>query len=320
MRYILLLIALMLSFPAFAAQYGKVVVDQANVYEFPQARSKVVGKAMKDEVMVVSNIATEGFYKVRTSTGDLGWVSGNDMFVAKVLENNTPIPEVSTPATTPAGPGAKARETPIPTEDTTPSYVEHSRVIFAGGMHSLSYAGTPDGFNGKTLNLGWDGLAECQFKIAKILFWAVRAEFLTATSGPLLMGSGITHDLSYSSIPVQIGFQISPITARRFRFGMGVYAGAAYSTIGIHQTYTTRTGVDGPDFHSLDPTATANFQMNIGLSDHAGIFFEGAYRYEKSAVAPSDVFLGGTGLFQGINSFQVDYSGIIGRVGIEFRI
>ena len=68
-----------LSLQAHAAQVGQVVVEEAHVFQYPQAGSKVIGNLKKGETLPVSNLPTEGFYKAKLSNGEMGWLSGNDI-------------------------------------------------------------------------------------------------------------------------------------------------------------------------------------------------------------------------------------------------
>ncbi|HTL11641.1 MAG TPA: SH3 domain-containing protein, partial [Bdellovibrionota bacterium] len=72
-----LLIALSVSPAAQAARQARVEADSAPLLSGPKADAQVVMTLKKGAALAVSNLPTEGFYKARTETGEVGWIAGD---------------------------------------------------------------------------------------------------------------------------------------------------------------------------------------------------------------------------------------------------
>ena len=57
-----------------AARLAKVTHGETEVYESPSQSSRVLQRLEKSRYVTASNIPTRGFYKVRTHTGNIGWI------------------------------------------------------------------------------------------------------------------------------------------------------------------------------------------------------------------------------------------------------
>ncbi len=69
---------------SFAARGGLIEKDQVNVFEMPNQTSRILGQVKKGEGIVVSNLPTNDFYKVRTMSGLVGWIFNNQMVLDPV--------------------------------------------------------------------------------------------------------------------------------------------------------------------------------------------------------------------------------------------
>ena len=85
-----LLILTLIAFPlsARAARHGKVDVDGTEVLGAPRKSANVLMKLKVGQKVMVSNYPTEGYYKVRTSNGTLGWVKADSLILG-------PLPDLS---------------------------------------------------------------------------------------------------------------------------------------------------------------------------------------------------------------------------------
>jgi uncharacterized protein YgiM (DUF1202 family) len=72
-------LALCLVAPAYAARTAIVDVDQTDMLRGPQKDSEVLTHLNKGQHVTASNYPTEGFYKIRTVDGTLGWVKANTL-------------------------------------------------------------------------------------------------------------------------------------------------------------------------------------------------------------------------------------------------
>ena len=309
---------------AHAAQVGQVIVDDASVYEYPQFASKTISKLQKGQGVQVSNLPTEGFYKVRLKNGDLGWISGNDVLVGGGGDSSS----ASAPA--PRSP-QKAKDYPTssyPKDETADSEDENNeeedrpqnwRIILGGGLQNSSYKGLSDNFeNVGDLNYGMNVGLEIQWRATGALFWAIRTEALFSSAPTATISTGYTQSITELHVPIQVGLVFSPFDNGSSRLSVGLYAGISpVSSITVTQNPPSGSGVDGASktYSAIDPVATGAIQGVIGLGRVFGLFGEIAYRYEKTSAFDAGPVAGTTV----IPSFTTDFSGVMGRLGLELR-
>jgi hypothetical protein len=303
------LLALSLWIPtgvASAAQSGRVVVEDAPVYEFPQKSAKVILRLKKDSVHAVSNLKTEGFYKLRLPGGETGWISGNDL-----LAGGGALPSDTGPSPADRVNGKR------PLSD---ALIDGERFLGANyrfqlgfGLSNLSFGGLSDSFSGtSSLNFGKIYSFEVQRKLSFPISLAFRAEIRGSKTGELDLGSGTTQTYEHSAIPLQVGVLYFPIHTQRWRIGVGAYGGiTAVSFTEVVRTTTSQTS--SVKFSSMDILGTAVVQAAYGLGRAFGVFGEFGYQYQVTGDLPATTALGN------IPAFRIDYSGYLFRGGIELR-
>lgn len=274
---------------AHAAQVGKVIVDQASVHEYPQENSRVIAKVPKDEQVTVSNVPTQGFYKARVKSGQVGWISGNEIFVKGGGRG--------------AAPARKGRTSYKP---------EDMRIQLMYGIDKLSYSGLSSVFTTTNLS-GTSGAIEGQFRLKGDLFWAIRAEYHTGSQAAIAVDALTTQTITQSIIPVMIGANYTLKQWESFRVGAGLYLGmAVVSSTTI--AWTDATEVEEVKYSSLDPCGALNVSGIYSFSDSFGAMLEAGYRYHKTGEFPS------TTRFGGKDGFSINYSGITIRLGLELKL
>jgi uncharacterized protein YgiM (DUF1202 family) len=88
MKRALILLSLFIIGVAHAARRAKVDVDNTEMYRGPQKDSEVLTHLKKGQRLTASNYPTEGFYKVRTVDGMIGWVKADTL-------NLGPMPDLT---------------------------------------------------------------------------------------------------------------------------------------------------------------------------------------------------------------------------------
>lgn len=290
---------------AQAAQTGKVITDRAAILEYPMKEAKKLKEASKGESLTVSNLATEGFYKVRLGKDEYGWISGNDIFV----ENSAARVMSPVESTVPV-----AASAPEPASEEFSG--DRTRILLGMGVQDLAYGGLTDQFMGASdLNLGQHYSLELQRKIHYLLYWSLRAEILNAESGEQAISATTTQTMKSHSVPVQIGVLFHPIHARKFRLGLGVYVGASLITYTqIEQTTSAQT--NSVKYSSIDPIATLAVQGTYGFGKRFGVFGELSYRYHSTGTLDESAVLDP---LNPVPAFKLNYSGIFLKGGLEFR-
>ena len=292
---------------ALAAQIGKVVSDKASIFEFPQKSARVVGNVRKGMTYPVSNFPTEGFYKLKTASGDYGWISGNDILV-EGNPSGSVQKEIDAPESAP--PVEVEKKETVDSE----FWGDRTRIQLGYGMHALSYGGLSDQFLGTgSLNFGTQYSLEVQRKFFYLIYWAFRAEVMNADTGIQQKDSTTTQQIKQHGIPLEFGLILHPIHARKFRIGLGAYAGASVGTYTTVQTISS-TANKVIKYNSIDPIGTASVQVTYGLSKAFAIFLDLSFRYHVTGTqAATSVDLGS------IPAFKINYSGYYGTGGLEVR-
>lgn len=318
---IILMILSIWSASAHAARLAHVIVDEAEIREFPQKKAKSIGTLKKGEEVAVSNLPTEGFYKVRTKSGDLGWISGNDVFVAKKgASKDSSNQDSDQDSDKKSKDKDKDDETIHFKEDDDEADHEfhqpHSRVILGLGMQNPIYNGLGTYLVTSGINPGYGAELEFQFHWFSRVYWAMRAEYTFSKTASLALNdvNGTTQTMKHVGMPLQVGLVWSPFETKGFRFGIGAYAGIALLN-STNVTQTNSAQVLTVTYGSTDPVFTGVVQIGYGLGLNSSLFFEGGYRMEKTGLLPATTLENPTS----VPPFIIDYSGPIGRIGLEFR-
>jgi hypothetical protein len=321
--FILLLCFGFLNPLAKAAQVGTVIVDEASVVEYPQRGSRELSTVDRDAVLAVSNLPTEGFYKVRLASGDLGWISGNDIIVGKGANSHSRSKARKVPKGLPdenaldplreESKDSRSKQEAKPKDGVADGFVgDDSRILLMFGAQYPSYGGFKQYYVTDGLTPGYAAILEFQFMLSKHWHWAARAELNFAKVEAKDVSTTTTQSLSQKSIPLLAGLNFSPFTSKSFRLGLGVYVGGALGT-SLVVAQTTNNTTDQVTYESLDPTALAVVQMAFGLGSQISVVAEGGYRFQKTGT------LSATTKFGGIPALQIDYSGPVGNLGFEFK-
>jgi hypothetical protein len=308
---------------AQAAQVAQVIVTSANVYLYPQSGSKVISKLPRGESLAISNLPTEGFYKVRLASGDMGWVSGNDILSNAGSGTEAAIP-IASEGDLSESPKAESRmRTRRPTrrklredaEEAVDPNDDSFRFMAGYGAQFPSLGGLSGAFtNTSSLNPGKHFGFEVQFRMSHTVYWSIRVESISASSSSSLSATN-TQALSIKEIPIQFGLVWSPITQRRFRLGLGAYLGGVPSAkASVTQTDSSTLIAKTVEYSTVEAVATAAVQMSFGLGDRIGVYLEAAYRYDQTSQNPD------TTIIATIPGFKINYSGPMVTAGLEFKL
>lgn len=279
---------------AQAAQVGRVIVDQAALHEFPQEGSAILARIPKDTQVTVSNVPTSGFYKARIQSGQVGWISGNDLFVKGGGKGQAPA-------------ARKGRRSYAP---------EDTRLQLLAGLDFLGYSGLTPTFTTTGLSAKSVALA-AQFRLSPKLFWGIRGEYHMGSQAATALTNNaavaVSQTIEQTLLPVMIGVDYNLMQTEKLRVGAGVYLGmAVISSTTISQTSATQ--VEEVKYSSLDPCGTLVLNGVYALSDALGAVLELGYRYHKTGDFPS------TTRFGNVSGFSINYSGVTARLGVELKL
>lgn len=206
--------------PAFAAQPMTAVQDDTPVFEAPNPEARVLRRVFSGTPFAASNAAIEGYYKVKTSDGVIGFVLAKDVSTsgeAPAADSAAPIPptvESASPEVTPRTP--------------TFEWPQHELKLAFGPMF---YAGgTLQSRTGASMSLGWDVGAEYRYQWKDDLAGLVRLD-LHSLRGSASNALG-DYSLSYFTLPVSVGAAYDLFRTDAWRgslsalFGIGLFTRA----------------------------------------------------------------------------------------------
>ena len=279
---------------AGAARNGKIITDQARVFEFPRMDAALVNTVPVDSPVQVSNQQTNGFFKVRIPGGQVGWVFGSDVLVT-TPEMNPQLTEKINKSTTERTPEGEQFQAQAP----TPASDDRSRLQIYGGIQTIGFSGVPSSVDVTDAKNGIGVDLETQFQWWSMLYGTARLEYLSH-SGSIVR---------FRSLPILVGLSFVPISTYFFRFGIGVSGGITPLTSFV----ITKNDLKA-DYSSIDWIALGNVQTSFRLSKRIALFMSGEYRmHQMNAPASSDP----DGLL--LPAFTANFGGIAYRAGFEFR-
>lgn len=327
---------------AWAARSGKVLLSDTELREGHDPVSKVILKLKKGDDVVASNEPTEGFHKIRTASGEVGWViesslqlepppspeeiekykgkpsAQRDGEAPKAVAQSKPLPsdenqaplEVAEKPPEPAiGKKAKRRLASISTDSAVRIRLLGDYNFFAasGIVNNLSSMGPGYSFGGEfTINLG-----------ARVGF-TLRGEMMFKTLSLTDSATSKNFQVSVGSIPAMAGFHLVLISSPSFSLQMALLGGVGFNT-----SLQSANLTDSPPPSNLLTVNVMTFsglgkvEAHWQISSVFSIFAEGGYRYFYSPLISVDsTSSNGAIILQ--SSFYLNLSGPMAGGGISF--
>ncbi len=192
-----------------AARPARVITDGADIYSEPSSEATVIESVPFDSGLAVSNQPTEGYYKVRTPSGKVGWISGTVLRMEGEAPEVEEAPSVSADQDHPLFAGSKI----------------HVNLLGGVNFSELVDLNVLFGTQGTT-NLLQAG-AEFEWRFAPRFGLLLRAEWQGSTRVITDTDTVANFTVSSSSIPLQLGVNAVLVKARRFELGLGLLGGVS---------------------------------------------------------------------------------------------
>jgi len=313
---VLALSALFCSF-ANAAQPGRIEVDNAEIRQGPGPKFRVFQTIKKGTPLAISNFPTEGYYKIRTSDGVVGWVKSDSIF----LTNFEP----------PAVEGTETQKTPkiglVNQNETTKAPIKRSRAhlnqyllrAFGGlSLFSSTEANSLLGFNALSNGLNFGG--EFGFPVTSSFWLAIRIEKIQKSVLAQNETTNTNYEFNMASLPIMAGALLAISKSRAVLLDFALFSG-----LGLN-TSLSSSPVAAGSWSSLNGNAfaaLAKLDLSVRITGALSLFAEGGYRYLKTSelIPSSDV--GGGEIYKINNTFHpvaLDLSGFVasGGVALDF--
>jgi hypothetical protein len=326
MKWLVLLFSL--SSVASAAQNAQIIGPGGALKKYPRPSAETLESLPEGTALEVSNVPSQGFYRVRTSEGNLGWVAAQSILVGQEIpppeDEIPPVAQVETKISVepPVAPPAETRTETIfvdQADGNKRSEMRPKGKIWISGFWGIQHIHLSD-LSSLLANplYSWEQHygVQVDFPMTERLYWSFRAENMT---GSVSAGSEV---FSASSFPISSGISYRLIEDRFFQMRLTALLGIGFST----RFDATATQLAAPNLTELSAAA---FEQIIKLDQYFNVgkwtafYFEMGYR---NIASPST---GPTTLGNGSASFQVNgqykpvsinLSGPMASMGIALRL
>lgn len=313
MRRLLLLGAIWLaSAGAQAAQLLKVEVDRAKIFETPARGSPVVSELPIDMPLAASNLSIQGFYKVRTADGRLGFIEVSNV---GPLSQEEAVSELYLP------PDPAHAEEILKLAPDVPASQKKIQIFFLGGYGMFAAQELSD----VTLHSGVSGGmhfgAELNSRVSSGLSLGLRIEFIRSSASVLDAAGTSEYLWDFSSFPVQAGLALNFWLSRSVVLRADAFGGMGFTTQLTSSPGTSSDADNQTVYSAMAPTFSGQLGLQYWVQPGFCLFLNGGYRYLKSAELESPLVEGttGTDIFKSAGSyvpFPINLSGVTFQAGL----
>ncbi|MBN22561.1 MAG: hypothetical protein CL678_14860 [Bdellovibrionaceae bacterium] len=281
---------------AFSAQSAKVSIEGANVYKSPSEGGEVIESLDQGQKVPVSNYPTRGFYKVRTPSGQIGWIKGEEIKIfsrgkRKRRRRNLPPTENSNPYAAPMTRNQRRQK------NESESYKKF-RVKALGGLslYSPTELNTQIGAEAFSSSIHFGG--EFSYAFSPRFSVLGRVEYLTKSLTATISytsGTSETNEyaLSYTSLPLMLGAAYQfPVMPKMWIRLIG--AGGLALLTDFTATLQSSTGSTSSSLGNDTTISTSGFtglaavEANYFILPAVAAFLEVGFRFlSTSETAPS---------------------------------
>jgi len=271
-----------LSTSAHAAQAVRVNVDLAEVFSGPGNSYEVVGKIPKGTALTASNSPTDGFYKVRTPSGQIAWIAEDSLAIGAAppasttnAEPSVKEPQSSQNTTSPSPPMS-------PLKKSSKKSQSKFRVRGFGGLDLFNLKDVNSRVGFEEFKSGYAVGGQVGYAVTPSVYIGLRVEkiFLSVSAVDADISKN-TFQFGVSSMPIMGGAEFAVLKNADFSLDLGAFGGLANSTQFTSQSTTPTAGVT-TTYTASPVTLLAKADFNFHFSKMFGVFFEAGYRMLKT--------------------------------------
>ena len=283
--------------PAFAARAGTVDTDSVELREGPTATSKVLDHLPKGTQLAVSNQPIDGFFKVRTAAGVIGFVPSDALVLQAIAADDASAPPPMQVAPAPSAPAAAG----APADGGRPTLSNESafrnsksnrkfiRVKALGGYNFFSVGDVNTLLNANVLQFGFSAGGEIDFMFTQDLAFVIRIERVFKSVFGQDQKTLKSFNMNLTSYPVMAGLNLALTSGPKWSTHFAVMGG-----LGL---LTDLTAIDLSDpapnvteMTSTTFTGVAAFDLTYSFTKTWAVFAEAGYRYlQTSQIIPGAV-------------------------------
>lgn len=316
--YLFLIPVLLTASWVWAAKPAVVDVDELELMDGPGPRHQVIDKLKKGSSVMSSNLPIDGYFKIRTSGGRVGFVPGDSLVFT---DGSTPgIEESGGAPLIKEGKEPRVQKKIEKEKETEP--VVRFRAFGGGTLFSLD--DLHDLFSKgdvvvDALKNGFHYGGEVNYILIPSLYVIIRTERMEKTVYLRDDTTRYMFDLTVSTLPVTTGLGFRLLKGPHLSLNLGLMGGLGFST----QLKSVAMSLTEPNETVYADTPFAGVARLDGIwhvTRLLGVYVEGGYRFLRSQTMPQPTTVGnGSEIFQVDGSYsqiQINLSGLFASAGL----
>ena len=308
----ILCVALLFGTAAQAAQLLKVEVDRAKIFETPARSAPVVSELPIDMPLAASNLSIQGFYKVRTADGRLGFIEVSNV---GPLSQEEAVSELYLP------PDPGHAEEILKLAPDVPASQKKIQIFFLGGYGMFAAKELSDATLHSGVTGGMHFGAEFNSRVSSGISLGLRLEFIRSSSSVLNEAGTSEYLWDFSSFPVQAGIALNFWVSRSVVIRADAFGGMGFTTQLTSSPGTSSDADNQTVYSAMAPTFSGQLGLQYWVQPGFCLFLNGGYRYLRSAELDSPLVEGttGTDIFKSGGNyvpFPINLSGVTFQTGL----
>jgi uncharacterized protein YgiM (DUF1202 family) len=291
--------------PAFAARPGTVDADNVELREGPGTNYRALDKLPKGTPVAASNQPIDGYYKVRTGAGVIGFVPADALVLQPVPTDDAPSGAAQAP---PPESQVAPSDVPKPTLSNESAFRNKStrrfvRLKAIGGYNFFSVSDVNSLLNANVLQFGFSAGGEIDFLFTPDLAFIIRVERVFKSVFAQDQKTLKSFSMNLTSYPVMAGLNLALTSDTHWSTHFAVMGGLGLLTdltaIDLSDTAPNVTEMTSTTF-----TGVAAFDLTYSFNKTWSVFAEAGYRYlQTSQIIPgTSASANGAGIFESPNT------------------
>lgn len=317
MRIILFISLILFSVNSYAAKLGQVDAEETILLQTPNANGTEIEVLQKDTYLIISNYPIEGFFKVRTKNGTIGFVSTRDVHVVtdpniinKKLKKKSKKRE--------AVPVKESDEEDIALEEDIGKKVDRKNplhVSVIAGQTFFTWGELVSTTSIQTFKNGFHLGVEFHVPLSEKFGLALRVESLTKSHTLTNSAGSQSNLLEVATIPMMLGANYI-LVKNKFMINTSLFLGVGFNT-----AFSSIASDSQTLYEAMALAGLLKFEVGYFISDAFFGFLEVGYRYlNASDVTVSSQGTGSTFLQNSDSSYKtltINLGGLVLGLGVS---
>lgn len=271
---------------ALAAQPASVGVPETRVLEAPRSDARSIETLVRGDPVTASNQPTDGYYKIRTASGQVGYVPESELSMSGPPPIE-PLQQAEEPVqTAPPRAEAPAKETIDPprkrysgssSDSSSKTFLPRPALRVFVGKSYFKLADIQDRLLSDELKDGSHIGAEYRQPLSGAWSLLFRAESVSGKWSIIAPINDGDYEVTASMIPLQAGIAYQFTSFESFELGIALLGGMGYQASAKVASLTDST--EEVEYGGNPVGASFKFDGAWSFTDAIGLYFEGGYRF-----------------------------------------